>query len=31
VRWVADGQQIPTDLAAGVPRLVRALAAGGLA
>jgi flagellar biosynthesis protein FlhF len=29
VRWVADGQQIPTDLAAGVPRLVRALAAGG--
>ncbi len=31
VRWVADGQQIPTDLAAGVPRLVRALAAGGAA
>jgi len=30
VRWVADGQEIPTDLAAGVPRLVRALGAGGL-
>jgi flagellar biosynthesis protein FlhF len=28
VRWVADGQTIPADLAAGVPRLVRALGAG---
>jgi flagellar biosynthesis protein FlhF len=29
VRWVTDGQSIPTDLASGVPRLVHALGAGG--
>ncbi|AHG87742.1 GTP-binding signal recognition particle SRP54 G- domain-containing protein [Gemmatirosa kalamazoonensis] len=29
VRWVTDGQSIPTDLAAGVPRLVRALGVRG--
>jgi flagellar biosynthesis protein FlhF len=28
VRWVADGQAIPTDLAAGVPRLLEALGTG---
>jgi flagellar biosynthesis protein FlhF len=27
VRWVADGQAIPADLAAGVPRLIHALGA----
>jgi flagellar biosynthesis protein FlhF len=27
VRWVCDGQEIPADLAAGVPRIVRALGA----
>jgi flagellar biosynthesis protein FlhF len=29
VRWVADGQEIPSDLAPGAPRLVRALGAFG--
>jgi flagellar biosynthesis protein FlhF len=31
VRWVCDGQEIPADLAAGVPRIVRALGAPPLA